>query len=99
MRVQTPTFGGNFFSMILQESRSDNPTDLDPLTARSCAGSTPALGTISFTALCITFRNIILYLGLPDEGKMRDPQLAFRSNLISSPHRSLPAGSGVKVCC
>ena len=28
MRVQTPTFGGNFFSMILQESRSDNPTDL-----------------------------------------------------------------------
>jgi hypothetical protein len=22
MRVQTPTFGGNFFSMILQESRS-----------------------------------------------------------------------------
>ena len=28
MRVQTPTFGGNFFSVILQESRSDNPTDL-----------------------------------------------------------------------
>ena len=36
------------------------------------AGSTPALGTTSFTALCITFRTIILYLGLTDEGKMRD---------------------------
>jgi len=32
-------------------------------------GSNPTLGTTSFTALCITFRNIILYLGIPDEGK------------------------------
>jgi hypothetical protein len=35
------------------------------------AGSTPALGTTLFTTLCITFRIIFLYVGWPDEGKMR----------------------------